>query len=272
MSKQVFCPRIKSILLYIIMCASLLSITSYIWLSRPMKKKSNSTNIQHFIAHAGGGIDGYIYTNSKEAVFQSISEGFSYIELDLMLSNDDNLLCMHNLKEFNKMTNVDEDQPSPSTKEFLSRRIYKKYSPLTLSEALEIQKVHPYILVCDKTTNPKILNRFINPNVRYRVYVEAQSGDEYYDLQKYGYHAMLALYNNKIPRYIYHFFINRHRVNWIVTSAESERDFITLRILKRLFGVKIAFFSPSNVQYQAIEHLGKEIDLLYTDFKPQLTY
>ena len=69
---------------------------------------------------------------------------------------------------------------------------------------------------------------------------------------------------------MYHFFIKRNRIKWIVTSAESERDFMTLRILKRLFGVKIAFFAPSNVQYQAFEHLGKEIDLLYTDFKPQL--
>ena len=240
------------------------------WLSWPMEANIKAQKSQHYIAHAGGGIDGYTYTNSKEAVIQSISEGFSYIELDLMLSTDDNLLCMHNLKEFNKMTNVDEDLPLPSTNDFLSRRIYKKYSPLALTEALEIQKVHPFMLVCDKTTKPHILNRFINPNIRNRVYVEAQSGEEYYDLLKSGYHAMLALYNNKISRYMYHFIINRHRVKWIVTSAENEKDFITLRILKRLFGVKIAFFAPAGVHYQVIDHLGKEIDLLYTDFKPNL--
>ena len=46
---------------------------------------------RHFIAHAGGAIiengKPFTYTNSKEALLQSIAEGFSFIELDLMLDS-----------------------------------------------------------------------------------------------------------------------------------------------------------------------------------------
>ena len=36
------------------------------------------------IAHAGGEIDGYVYTNSLEALQQAASRGYRFIELDLL--------------------------------------------------------------------------------------------------------------------------------------------------------------------------------------------
>jgi hypothetical protein len=97
------------------------------------------------------------------------------------------------------------------------------------------------------------------------MYVEALSGNDYYELLTNGYKPMLALYEHKIIRYLYHLIIKRHRIKWIVTSAEREEDFYTLRFLKRLFGVKIAFFAPQDHQYSLNKHIGNEIDLLYTD-------
>ena len=237
-----------------------------IWLTRPMNDMKNDlNNTKYYIAHAGGGIDGFIYTNSKEAVLNSIDNGFMYIELDLFLSQDENLLCIHDLYEFNKMTDTNDTSLTINTEEFKSRVIYKKYTPLTLTEVLQMHNNYSFILVIDKISSPQILNRFISPANKEKMYVEALSGNDYYELLTNGYKPMLALYKHKIIRYLYHLIIKRHRIKWIVTSAEKEEDFSTLRLLKRMFGVKIAFFAPQNHQYSLNKHIGNEIDLLYTD-------
>lgn len=237
------------------------------WLTRPMNNKNiDLSDAKHYIAHAGGGIEGYVYTNSREALLNSIDNGFKYIELDLFLSQDENLLCIHDIFEFNKMTDSNDKSSTINTKEFKSRVIYKKFMPLTLTEALQIQSKKPFIIVIDKISRPKILDKFIAPEKRGNISVEALSGNDYYDLLADGYRPMLALYKHKIIRYLYHLIIKRHRVEWIVTSAETEEDFSTLRLLKRLFGVKIAFFAPPNHPNSLNKHIGNEIDLLYTDF------
>jgi hypothetical protein len=204
-----------------------------IWLTRPMNDMKNDlNNTKYYIAHAGGGIDGFIYTNSKEAVLNSIDNGFMYIELDLFLSQDENLLCIHDLYEFNKMTETNDTSLTINTEEFKSRVIYKKYTPLTLTEVLQMHNNYSFILVIDKISSPQILNRFITPANKEKMYVEALSGNDYYELLTNGYKPMLALYKHKIIRYLYHLIIKRHRIKWIVTSAEKEEDFSTLRLFK----------------------------------------
>ncbi|MEM6783472.1 MAG: glycerophosphodiester phosphodiesterase family protein [Bacteroidota bacterium] len=51
--------------------------------------------VVHRVAHAGGGLDGQTYTNSMEALDQSIARGFVYIELDLLFTTDGYLVCLH---------------------------------------------------------------------------------------------------------------------------------------------------------------------------------
>lgn len=73
----------------------------------------NSTNQnlrQNFIAHAGGAIidkgEVFTYTNSKEALLQSIKEGFKFIELDLVLDLQGEIFAAHDYKHFYKITNA----------------------------------------------------------------------------------------------------------------------------------------------------------------------
>ena len=47
------------------------------------------------IAHGGGAINGEIYTNSKEAVLQSLEAGYKYIEVDLFQLKDGTIVCAH---------------------------------------------------------------------------------------------------------------------------------------------------------------------------------
>ncbi len=52
------------------------------------------------IAHAGGGINGLKYTNSLEAMEQSIEHGFKMIELDLLISSDRRIVAVHDWNRF----------------------------------------------------------------------------------------------------------------------------------------------------------------------------
>ena len=60
-------------------------VVALLWLVRPMTNSSvpkNPLNADYLIAHAGGGIEGKVYTNSKEAVLNSLNNGYRFIELD----------------------------------------------------------------------------------------------------------------------------------------------------------------------------------------------
>lgn len=50
---------------------------------------------QNLIAHAGGGIDGITYTNSYEALNNSVHNGFALIEIDFSWTSDGQLVCAH---------------------------------------------------------------------------------------------------------------------------------------------------------------------------------
>ena len=53
----------------------------------------------HYMAHAFGGYQGYKYTNTKEAFAHAIACGFRYLETDLFLTTDEQLICAHGFKE-----------------------------------------------------------------------------------------------------------------------------------------------------------------------------
>ena len=87
------CKHLKRVLLFacilIFLCVGI-AIT--IALLKPISGEYASTKL---IAHAGGAIDGHVYTNSKEAVLNSINNGSKYIELDFSLTSDSELVCVH---------------------------------------------------------------------------------------------------------------------------------------------------------------------------------
>ena len=121
--------------------SSLISLVFIIYLIRP--NYSDRVKGQYYIAHAGGEIDGYAYTNSKEAVENAIKNGINYIELDLSLTSDSILVCAHDWKAFNIQTGVSEDSVAISFEEFKKRKIYSRFSPLSIYELDSILLSNP---------------------------------------------------------------------------------------------------------------------------------
>ena len=218
----------------------------------------------YFIAHAGGSIDGQKYLNCKEGLLQSLENGYKYIEVDLALTSDSAVVCLHDWQHFKTLASIDIDNEPMSLQEFQQQKILGKFTPLTLNDVISIQKEHPFVIVTDKISNPDILNRYFLDN-RNNVMVEAFSLSDFIQLKEAGYIPMLSIwhFNYMNIRWIFeHQRKTRTKIDWICVGSTSNLK--SLRILKRLFKCKIAMFS-SNSETFFKEHLGKGIDLIYTD-------
>lgn len=114
---------------------------------------TEAPGVANFIAHGGGHIEGYTYTNSLEAVRRAIDGGFRFIELDLMTSTDGRLVAVHDWAHFNKITGHAElGDRALSFDEVRARKIHGSFTPLTEVEIEEIFAKNPNIvLVTDKT-------------------------------------------------------------------------------------------------------------------------
>ena len=135
----------------IILISCVLLIIALLWLTRPLEKSVEDINAlspNHLIAHAGGTIDGHTYTNSKEALINALDNGFRYVELDLYETTDSNVVCLHSLDDYRKMTSTDCEVLD--TKSFLSHQFCGKYKPMTLNDAIKIWEERPFYFVTDK--------------------------------------------------------------------------------------------------------------------------
>ncbi len=101
------------------------------------------------IFHAGGGIDGLDYTNSKEALEAVLEKGESFVEIDFMYTSDHELVCMH---KWGEQWGKEE---APSIEEFISSKIYGKYSAMTAAELIQYMECYPnlYIIIDTKEEN-----------------------------------------------------------------------------------------------------------------------
>ena len=101
------------------------------------------------VCHAGGGIDGLDYTNSKEAIENTLSNGNRYIEIDFAYTSDKELVCMHYWDEQWSGSTI------PTLQEFLTGRIFGKYTPMTASDLVQYMNDYPdlYIIIDTKESD-----------------------------------------------------------------------------------------------------------------------
>lgn len=147
---------------------------------------------QHYIAHAGGMIGGYTYTNSREAVEQSIADGISFIELDLAFTEDSQLVCLHDWGFFNKITSGEETARPLCLEYFLRQKIYGQYTPLTAADIVQIIEEHPHLwLVTDKISDPETITRHFS-SIKQRTIVECFTKEDYRALKQAGFTTLLS--------------------------------------------------------------------------------
>ena len=108
-----------------------------------------------FIAHAGGMINKFIYTNSLEALNLNYERGFRLFELDIIKTSDGQFVAAHDWGHWADIVNYKGNFPI-SKEEFLKHRIYGKFTPMDMEKINLWFKEHKdAILITDKVNQPK---------------------------------------------------------------------------------------------------------------------
>jgi len=218
----------------------------------------------NFVAHAGGGYNGKTYTNSINAVENSISKGFKLIELDLLITNDNYVIGSHDWKSFRNLC-----------KKYLSYKVSYSYEEFKLCNdnldqklidqfyifnILNKDKQDQLRILTDQSQNFKILHKIFYP-YEGKIIIEAHNIKNY--LKAKFYFPMVALTFNDGRRYKY--FVKFFRLNLIIIKSslvDKYKDTLAELLQKN----KIVFSYTTNEEKFIIKNLDKYVNIFYTDF------
>ena len=253
----------STIFLVIILCLSLIKQSFiYVYKNQPkydskLLKRLHLDNYK-FIAHAGGGIDQYIYTNSKEAIYKSIKNGFKLIEIDLQETDDEIFIGVHDWHRFKKITNYNK-------KNFLSDdiknlKIYGKYTLLLEEEINKIFINNKNIyFITDKTNNFKKLNHDFKL-IRDRMIVEVFDKKSLKKAVREN--IKNPIYNYKLGDYKY---IIRNNIK--IITANINEILKNKDEFKKLVDNNIFVFAYTSNEDKLInQYMGVLFTHVYTDF------
>lgn len=96
---------------------------------------------KRYIARSGGLIDKYKNTNSLEALNYNYSIGFRNFELNFLKTADNHYVAVNSWEEWKKAIDDNTTIP-PSLEIFKSKKIYNKYTPLSLKDVNSWFKTH----------------------------------------------------------------------------------------------------------------------------------
>lgn len=143
-----------------------------------------SPDLPRYIAHAGGSVYRYMYSNSLEAVRNTLAHGFDFMELDLSVTSDGELVAWHDWQF--------EWAEAPTHDEFMARKIYGLFTPIDFPRMDSILMANPQLtLVTDKISDPAVIDRWLG-KYKDRMWVECFSDEDYFALQEKGYHVLAS--------------------------------------------------------------------------------
>lgn len=218
------------------------------------------------IAHAGGSIDGKFYTNSLEAVENSLKNNFNFIELDISPTPvDSTLVAVHDWKLFSQITgNVLGANQKYSYDDIAELKIHEKYTILSADRINELFSKHKSAwLVTDKIANFDLLldqihiplDRMLVETFSYWAYAQA--------LRKGINYPMLCIWNEK----------SLHKQKWIFYLKRIKIITVPASLLETAYeqiselynsGVSIFAFSSNDLDFVK-KHIGECVTGFYTD-------
>ena len=258
-------------------------IISVLYFSQYMNVKEPVPWIEHkLIAHALGDIDELIYTNSLEAITESIEEGYKLVEADILLTSDNQLVLRHDwqIERFIKFNQTYMDNESgiyiPSLTEFVSNKIYDKYTPMTFNDLLKFMKKHKdfYVITDTKYLNPEeYLPEFelmvkeinsVDPKLMDRFIIQFYNLDMYYNLKETTpfKEYIFTIYAVDITNEEIINFMNHNQLKYL-TMYEGR---ITTEFINELTGYGIFTLTHTiNDLNKVNEYMSMGLDGFYTD-------
>lgn len=215
----------------------------------------------HLIAHALGGIDGYTYTNSREAFMYNYQNGKRLFEVDLVFIDDQELVAAHDIP-----AGLDLDG-------FKSKKIDGKYTPLSFDDIVKIMEDYSDVkLVVDikddfNRAYNLIINRLGNrSDLLYRIVPQVYNEDNYNYLQE------LFLF----PEMIYTLYLTDSSDGEVYDFIKKNNNIKYLAVNPRRFSEKLTgdlnklgvwtFVYTLNTDDEIRVFLEKGVSGVYTDF------
>ena len=236
--------------------------------------KSFSENNANYIAHAGGEIDGFTYTNSLQSIKQSIKFGYNFIEIDLYLSSDGYFYGFHDFQSLVPIDQNDFEIIDNFEKKFFSKTEKKKdlillnkklkYPIILEEEIINIFRSNTNLnLVTDKTQDFRQLKdkfNFMND----RLYIEISTKKNYLKSLFYSFDNKIFLTSNF--DFIDRLFIRLFSIKNVV----FHKDLLKMNIVKNrikeyknLFNIK--FFTYTVNVNDDLNFYYQFVDFIYTD-------
>ena len=229
-------------------------------LSNEIKEFLNQNNLENqLIAHAGGGINELTYTNSLEALNQSISNGFKLIELDLKQTSDEKLVAVHDWKSFKRKTNCCDNLKFPiDHKTFNDQKI----SNLNLLDYKKINEIFSenkdLILITDKSNNFELINNQLNFDAS-RIIVEIFGQQNYFKAIQSG--IKNPMYSANLNDFD---FIKKYNVKLIAIHTSELQNHYEKYLELKNNGVLIFVYSSNEINF--IKKYQSVATAFYTDF------
>ena len=156
----------------------------------PKETYEFTPNINRYIAHAGGEVNGIKSTNSKNALDENYKKGFRIFELDIIETSDGKLVAAHDWNMWARFTDYTGTLP-PTHAQFMKQKIYGDYITMDMDGINAWFKNHPdATLVTDKVNDPiAFAEAFIDKD---RLIMELFSVMAVEKASENGIHAMMS--------------------------------------------------------------------------------
>lgn len=154
-----------------------------------------------YIAHACGEIDGYVYTNSREALEENYAKGYRVFEVDIMWTSDRKLICWHGWSDPVVFDLIPEEYQCKdvSYDEFMDMEMAGGLHTMDLAYLINFMAEHPDMYV---VTDTKSIYDDLNQLLFEDIYEEAESiAPETLDrfIPQIYYEGMLDIINEIYP-------------------------------------------------------------------------
>ncbi len=226
---------------------------------------------EKFIAHAGGRIGEYDYTNAKEALDQSYNNGYKFIEVDFEYTTDDEVVLLHSWDGF--VTKFFGGEPKKySLEEFKSFEMINDWTQMTLNDLALWMMEHPetHIVTDTKEKNIELLTKIGEeyPKIQERIIPQIYTMDEYVRAKYLGYKDIIfTLYRSQYTDEEIVDFAKHHKLLAITMPTNRAKT----KLPKELNAIDVYTYTHTINDQDSVKILESYgIDGFYTDvLKPR---
>lgn len=222
---------------------------------------------KQLVAHAGGAIYGYRYTNSREAFDNAYAGGYKYIEADLSLTADGVPVLIHDWDAMAERMLFSAGRRTHD--EFMSSPTFAGLTLMDAQALFDWMKGHDGCMIITdcKDDNAEIISYLFDaaPELRERFIVQIYSAEEYEQIKKLGAeNIILTLYrmDTAAPAEIAGFAAG-HPL-WALTVSAARLDEEMLECFEQAGITVYAHTVNELAQFEKLSALG--LDGIYTDY------